>query len=71
MESKIWHLPAGSVALWREGSENCLWLLAVLLSRRKPPSSCPHAGHVSSSPYVFDAFQPAALLLELRGSESV
>ena len=31
MESQIWHLPAGSVALWGEGSEKGQWPLLASL----------------------------------------
>ena len=38
MESQIWHLPAGSMAPWREGSEKGQWpLLALLPDTSLPP----------------------------------
>ena len=71
MESQIWQLPAGSVALWGKVSEKEQWLLPTFLSgRRLSPSSCLDARYFSSSLYATVAFQAATLVLELRGSES-
>ena len=71
MESQIWHLPASSVALWREGSENRQWPLPTSLSGRKlSPSSCLDARHFRFSLCAPGAFQAATLVLELRGSKS-
>ena len=70
MESQIWSLPAGSVALWVEGSEKEEWPLPAFLPGRKlPPNSLPDAGQFSSSLYVSDDFQSSAPILELRGNE--
>ena len=60
MESQIWHQPAGSVALWEEGSIKGQWPQPTFLSERKlSPSSCLNARHFSSSPYAIGAFQTA------------
>ena len=70
-ESQIWHPPAGSVALWGEGSEKEQWPLPAFVSGRKlSPSLCLDARHFSSSPYATGAFQAATLVLGFRGSES-
>ena len=67
----MWHPPAGSVALWWEGSEYGQWPLPVFLSGRKlSPGSHLDARHFSSSLHATGAFQAATLVLELRGSES-
>ena len=51
LKSQIWHPPAGSVALWVEGSEQEQRPLPNFLSRRKlSPTSCPDARHFSFSP---------------------
>ena len=56
-ESQTWHLPAGSVAMWEEGSEKEQWLLPTFLSLRKLSlSSCLDASHFSSSLYATGAF---------------
>ena len=71
LESQIWHLPAGSVALCGEGSKKVQWLLPAFLSGRKLSlSSCLDARHFSSSLYATGAFQADTPVLELRGSES-
>ena len=71
MESQIWPMLVSSVALWWEGSEQGKWPLPAFLSGRKlSPSSCLGARHFSFSQYTTGAFQAAALVLELRGSES-
>ena len=50
MESQIRHQPAGSVALWGEGSEKGGWPLPAFLSGRKlSPSSYLDDRHVSSA----------------------
>ena len=70
MESQIWHLLSGSVALWEEGSEKGQWPLPAFLSGRKlSPSSRLHARHFSSSLYAPGAFEAATPVLELTGSE--
>ena len=67
MGSQIWHLPAGSVAVCREGSEKGQWPLTAFLSGRKlSPSSHCDARHFSSSLYATGAFQAPTLVLELR-----
>ena len=75
MESQIWHLPAGFVALCVGvgDSEKGQWPLPAFLSRRKlSPSSYLDTKHFSSSLYAAGAFQVAivVLVLALRGSES-
>ena len=71
MESQIWHLPASSVALYRESSEKGQWPLLTFLSGRKlSPNSCLDARHFSPSLYPTGAFQAPTLVLELRRSES-
>ena len=72
MESQIWLLPAGSVALWGEGSRKAQWPVPAILSGKElSPSSSPDARHFGSSLYATGAFQVATLVvLELRGSES-
>ena len=71
MESQIRHQPAGSVALWGEGSEKGGWPLPAFLSGRKlSPSSYLDARYFSSSLYATGAFQTATPVVELRGSES-
>ena len=45
-------------------------LPAILSGRKLPSSSHPDAGQLSSFPFVSDALQSAAPMLELRGSES-
>ena len=59
MESQIWHVPAGCVAL-----------AAFLSGRKLYPSTCLDISHFSSSLYATGAFQAATLVLEVRGSES-
>ena len=72
MESQIWHPPAGSVALWGEGSEKEQWPLPAFVSGRKLcPSSHLDARNFSSSLYATGAFPAAPLVLETKGSESV
>ena len=71
MESQLWHLPAGCVALLGEGSKKGQWPLSPFLSGRKlSPSSCLDARHFSYFLYTTGAFQAATLVLELRESES-
>ena len=74
MESQIWLMPAGSMALGVEGSEKEQWPVPALLSRRNlppPPSAFTLVlGQSSSPPYISDAFQSPAPMLELRGRES-
>ena len=71
MESQIWRLPVGSVALSGEGSVKGQWLLPIFLSGRKlSPSSHLDARHFSFSLNVTGAFEAATLVLELRGIES-
>ena len=64
MESQIWHQPASSVALWREGSEKGQWPLPTSLSL----SSSLNVRYFSSSLYATAAFQAATRVQELRGS---
>ena len=67
MESQIWRPPAGFVG----GGLIKGKMTSVDTSGRKlPPSSRPNVGQFNSSPYVSGAFQTAASVLELRGSES-
>ena len=71
MDSQMWHLPAGSVALWVEDSEKGQWPLPTVLSGGKLSlSSHLHARHFSSSLYAAGTFQAATPVLELRGSVS-
>ena len=73
MESQIWHLPAGFVALCVGvgDSEKGQWPLPIFLSRRKlSPSSHFDARHFSSSLCATGGFQAATPVMELRGSES-
>ena len=71
MESQIWHLPSGSVALGVEGSEKGHWPLPTFVSGKKLlPSFHLDARLFTSSLYACGAFQAATPLLELRGSES-
>ena len=71
MEFQIWHLLAGSVALWKGGSEESQWPLSTFLSGRQlAPTSHLDARHFISSLYATGAFQATTLVLELRGSES-
>ena len=71
MESQMWYLPAGSVALWRDSSEKGQWPLPTFQNGRElAPSSHLDARYVSSSVYATGAFQAAILMLELRDSES-
>ena len=59
LESQIWHLPVGSVAL-----------LAFLSGRKLSPSSSLDASHCCYSLDATGVFQAATWVLELRGSES-
>ena len=73
IETQMWHLPAGSVALCGAGgSEKGQCLLPTFLWGRKLsfPSSSLEASHFCSSLYAIGVFQDATLMLELRGSES-
>ena len=71
MESQLWCLPAGSVALWGEDSEKEQWPLTALMSWRKlSPRSRLDTRHFSSSLYASSAFQAAAPVLKLRGNEA-
>ena len=71
MESQIWHLPAGSMALSLEGSDKGQWPLPTFLSGRKlSPCSYFDARYFSSSLYATGAFQAATMVLELRGNKS-
>ena len=71
LESQVWHLPTGSVALLGEGSEKGQWPLPTFLSGIKLSStSCLDARHISSSLCATGTFQAVTVLLELRGSES-
>ena len=58
------------MVLWRGGSVKEQRPLPALLSGIKLPKSHPDVGQFSFSLYVSDAFQAAAPVLELRGSES-
>ena len=40
MESQIWHQPAGSMALWAEGSEKGQWTLLTLMPDTSVPPVC-------------------------------
>ena len=72
MESQIQHLPAGSVALYGEGSEIGQELLLTLQSGRKLSSSSHlDAGYFSASLYAAGAFKAATLVLVLRESASL
>ena len=71
MESQIWHLPAGSMALLLEGSDKGQWPLPTFLSGRKlSPCSYFDARYFSSSLYATGSFQAATPVLELKESES-
>ena len=41
MESQIWHQPAGSMALWAEGSEKGQWTLLTLMPDTSASPSMP------------------------------
>ena len=70
MDSHIWHLPAGSMAFWTEGSEKVQRPLLTFLSERQlSTSSHLDARHFNFSLYVIGAFQAATPVLELRGNE--
>ena len=71
MESQIWHQPAGSVALWEEGSIKGQWPQPTFLSERKlSPSSCLAPTDFTFSLYATGDIQAATQVLDLRGNLS-